>query len=382
MTEDRPSDILIVDDKPENLNVLSRMLEMRGYNVRPALNGDLAIRATLKAPPDLILLDVNMPDMNGYEVCSRLKQDERSANIPVIFISALSDTDDKIQAFRVGGVDYVSKPFRVEEVLARVNAQLTLYKQRRQIEQLLEQQRAYYENLNQLKDQLLSTASHDLKNPLSVIMGYLHLLEQDNPGNDPEFLMHCIGQMKHATERMNSLISDLLDLAKIETGLALTFADTNLNEFLQQCLADHSVSAQAKHIDLEVIPTETNTIARVDAARLAQAINNLLSNAIKYTPEGGSVRLAIESNGDNAVIRVSDTGMGIPAESLPRLFEKFYRVPTEAHQSIEGTGLGLAIAKAVVDQHNGQIWAVSEPGKGSTFSLTLPLTSDQRVSAS
>src|SRR5262249_46352135 len=208
------------------------MLSYRGYNVRAAINGEIALKAAQKAPPDLILLDISMPAMSGFEVCTRLKQDERTAPIPVIFISALNDIADKMQAFRTGGVDYVSKPFHTEEVLARVKAQLTLYHQRREIERLMQQQRTYYENLSQLKDDLLSTASHDLKNPLGIIIGYAHLLETTDAAGEPEFVTQSVREIRKAADRMNALITDLLDLAKIETGLAVQPVPTALNPFL------------------------------------------------------------------------------------------------------------------------------------------------------
>ena len=375
MTTSTQGNILIVDDTPENLELLSQMLTMKGYLVRPAINGEIAIRATLKAPPDLILLDVDMPGMNGYQVCARLKEDARSADIPVIFISALSEVEDKMRAVRAGGVDYVSKPFHVEEVLARVHAHLTLYNQRREIERLVEKQRTYYENLNQMKDDLLSTASHDLKNPLGVIIGYAHLMDQVDLSTEQDLVADSLKEIRRAADRMNLLITDLLDLAKLETGLALKLADVDLNAFLQQCAADHRFSAEEKQIDLAFAPAETSLNLQLDAARLAQVINNLLSNAIKYTPDGGSVRLTAEVEGNKALIRVSDSGLGIPADSLPHLFDKFYRVPTKEHSSIKGTGLGLAIAKAIVEQHNGQIWAESELGTGSMFVVALPLNS-------
>jgi two-component system sensor histidine kinase/response regulator len=371
--ETTQADILIIDDMPENLEVLSQMLQQKGYNVRPAINGEIAIRAALKTPPDLILLDIDMPGMNGYEVCTRLKQDERTTAIPVIFVSAMSEQEDKMRAFRAGGVDYVAKPFHVEEVLARVEAQLTLYNQRREIERLMEKQQYYFEELNQMKDNLLSTASHDLKNPLNVIIGYANLLKTSDLCADPNFAAMSISEIIRAANRMTSLITDLLDLARLETGLALTPTAIDLNSFLYESMANHKFSAEQKSIELECVPLETDILINADHSRLSQVLNNLLSNAIKYTPNGGAVRLAAELDQNSVLIRVMDTGLGIPAESLPRLFEKFYRVPSKEHRSVDGTGLGLAIVKAIVEQHGGQIWVESESGKGSMFSIALPL---------
>src|SRR5262249_4298128 len=223
------------------------------------------------------------------------------------------------------------------------------------IERLMAQQKTYYENLNQLKDDLLSTASHDLKNPLGIIMGYAHLLDDPDAMNDPDLLSVSIKEIRRAAERMNALINDLLDLAKIETGMAIEPVETDLNPFLQQCVDDFRFQKEEKHIDLAFAPGIENIKVPFDPARMSQVIHNLISNAIKYTPEDGKVRLTTEAAGNQIVIRISDTGMGIPAESLPRLFGKFYRVPDEKHSAVKGTGLGLAIAKAIVEQHSGEI---------------------------
>lgn len=366
--------ILIVDDIPDNLEILTDMLTYRGYAVRQAISGENALVAVEQSLPDLILLDVSMPGMNGYEVCAQLKADSRTAAIPVMFISALTSLQDKIQAFRMGGVDYISKPFNAEEVLARVQAQLTLYNQRREIERLLQQQRAYYENLNRLKDDLLNTASHDLKNPLGIIVGYAHLLDSTEAVRDPEFVSQSVVEIRKAAERMNALITDLLDLAKIETGMGIHPADTRLNPFLEQCAEDFRFQTREKHIDLAFVPGSEDTIVSFDSTRISQVIHNLLSNAIKYTPAGGTVKMTSEAAEHKVIIRVIDSGLGIPKDSLPNVFDKFFRVPDEQHAAIKGTGLGLAIAKAIVEQHHGAISVESEIGKGSTFSISLPLS--------
>src|SRR5258708_14565227 len=185
----KPEDILIVDDTAANLGVLSAMLTPQGYTVRPAINGELALKTAQTATPDLILLDIRMPDMDGYEVCKQLKRDERTRDIPVIFISALNDLDDKLKAFQVGGVDYFNKPFYIQEVLARVEIHLTMQRQRREIEPLRRQDHSNFVQLNQLKDQFVTIASHDLKSPLSMITGYASLLEDiDCIRADPEAL--------------------------------------------------------------------------------------------------------------------------------------------------------------------------------------------------
>src|SRR5258708_2135295 len=185
MSNSNPSkgNILIVDDTIANLDFLSSLLEHQGYEIRGVTTGQLALPAIHSEPPDLILLDIKLPDISGYEICQELKQDPTTSDIPIIFISALDEAVDKVKAFGVGGNDYITKPFQIEEVMVRIDYQLTMHRQRQQIEQqtaaieaLREQERAHFENLNRTKDQFLAMASHDLKNPIMVIMGMADLM--------------------------------------------------------------------------------------------------------------------------------------------------------------------------------------------------------------
>lgn len=374
MTQDeKPADILIVDDVAANLNVLSAMLTPQGYTVRPAISGELALKAAQKSPPDLILLDIRMKDMNGYQVCEALKADERLRDIPVIFISALNDIEDKLKAFQVGGVDYINKPFYIEEVIARVQTHLILLNQRREIARLREQDRQYYEELGKMKDQFVTVASHDLKSPLALVRGYTELLgDFDFVRNDPEAKSY-VEWILRGIVNMQRLITNLLDLARIETGHDLRLGPVPLAKFLSDCLANCTLKANEKHITLSFTPPPADLIQVVDETKMAQVLDNLLSNALKYTPENGHVELSADIIEDQLVIRITDNGMGIPAAALPHLFERFYRVQYKDYMNNEGTGLGLSIVKAIVEQHGGKIWVESEEGSGSIFSITLPL---------
>jgi two-component system, sensor histidine kinase and response regulator len=371
---DNNGTILIVDDTPANLDLLGAMLADEGYDVRPAINGQVALMAVRASLPDLILLDINMPGKNGYEVCQELKADEQTAEVPIIFLSALDEIADKVRAFQVGGVDYITKPFQFEEVLARVENQLTLYRQRREIEELREKERRYFEELNKMKDQFVNTVSHDLKNPINNIMGYAEmLLEDEDPIDDLDEIRDIVARILYSSQQMYALVTDLLDLAKIEAGMALTLNPVPLNKFLDEHVKDFELLARHKQIKLIYSPPETEIIVTIDSSRLGQVLSNLLSNAIKYTPEAGEVEIVTEIDGDYILIRIVDTGLGIPTEDVPHLFDKFYRVRREEHLTSEGTGLGLSIAKAIVEKHSGKIWAESELGAGSVFNIALPV---------
>jgi two-component system, sensor histidine kinase and response regulator len=368
------ADILIVDDTTANLNVLSTMLSQRGYRVRAAINGEMALKSARKTPPDLILLDISMPGMNGYEVCSELKADAQTRHIPIIFVSALDSVSDKVKAFQVGGVDYISKPYQLEEVLVRVQNQLTLFRQRQEIEMLREKDRLYFEELSRTKDHFVSMASHDLKNPLSVVMGYVGLLEECQPIREDPIARQYLERIQFGAENMLRLITDLLDLARIETGLSLTLGTLPFMAYLRACMAELEMQARAKQIALSFSTPDSEFVMLIDESKIRQVLNNLLSNALKYTPSGGRVELSAARESEQVHIRVADTGLGIPAQDLPHIFDKFYRVRREDHMAVEGTGLGLSIAKAIVEQHQGKIWVESELGVGTTMHVVLPLS--------
>jgi len=366
--------ILMVDDLPSNLQTLSDLLTAYGYINVQARDGQTALNLVQADLPDLILLDIYMPGMDGYEVCRRLKADERTKHIPVVFISALSDIDNVVKAFEAGGADYIVKPFQFREVLARVVSQLTLVRQRREIETLRAQDRQHFESLQRMKDQFIRMATHDLRNPLNVILGYANIIERLNI-SDPDLSLRneAVENIRDSVEKMRSLVSDLLDFAQFETGTYLTLAPVLLSQFIDKCLNRLHVVAVQKNIELAYTALAEAVTINVDETYMARAIDNLVSNAIKYTPAGGRVEVQIERTDQQVCIRVADTGLGIPEEDLPHIFDPFYRVRYAGHEQVEGSGLGLSIVKTVVEQHHGQVMVESRPGKGSTFRVTLPV---------
>jgi signal transduction histidine kinase len=367
------SDILIVDDTPQNLKLLTTMLTERGYRVRPAINGEIALQTARKTPPQLILLDIQMPGMDGYEVCQRLKDDEMTQDIPVIFLSALDSTEDKVKAFRVGGVDYITKPFQLEEVLARVEAQLMLFKQWREIEKFLRRERSYYERLSQTKEDMMRMASHDLKNPLGIILGYSEMLLDYPEVKDHPELVRYIGAIQKSASSMKDLVHDLLDLAQVASGIAFEKDLHDWPPLVAEEVDTFQLLAQKKNIKLIYEAPPATMQLFISPARMRQVLSNLLSNAIKYTPDGGQVRVWMEASDQQMQTHIEDTGLGIPERDMPHLFEKFYRVNSDSHKDIEGTGLGLAIAQEISKQHDGYIAVRSVHGKGSDFIITLPL---------
>lgn len=365
--------ILIIDDTPMNVDLLSALLSKEGYDIQAAGNGSLALDMVQQSPPDLILLDIMMPGLDGYQVCQALKANEQTREIPVIFISALDHVDDIVKAFEVGGVDYITKPFQRQEVRARVKSHLTLIQQRRQIEEQLQHEVQTYQALDKMKDQFIYSATHDLKNPLNIILGFTYLLENIDGATFEVEGKHYLAAIQRGVMKMQALIQDMLELAKLQANTKLSLSSISLNDLLAAAMRDFEMPAREKNITLTFQPCEEAVTLWVDQQRMARVIENLVSNAIKYTPEGGTVQVRAGLEDNTAIIQVTDTGLGIPEKDLPHLFEPFFRVQEESHQAVEGTGVGLTIVQTIVQQHGGHVSVESELGKGSTFRIALPL---------
>ncbi len=367
------ADILVVDDNQANLRLLTDVLSSRNYRVHEALNGPEALRIAQSALPDLVLLDISMPGMDGFEVCTRLKADVSTRDIPVIFISALSDIDDVVRGFEVGGVDYITKPFKFREVLARIASQLTLVRQRQEIEALRHQDRQTFESLNRMKNEFIRMATHDLRNPLNVILGYRSVLQRLTVAEEHRALMdEALQAIDDNVEKMRKLVTDMLDLAQMETSWQFKPAPVSLAGLLEKAVGNFHLIAEQKGITLALAPPTGDTTVIVDASAITRVVDNLIVNALKYTPPGERIAVRAKLRGQHAIIQVGDTGIGIPPEDVPRVFDAFYRVKRPDVPDVEGTGLGLSIVKAIVERHGGHVDVRSKVGTGSVFSVILP----------
>ncbi len=415
-------DILVVDDSVDSLQLLKDMLGKAGYHVRVASDGALALLSVAFNPPDLILLDVKMPDMDGFEVCRRLKSDVKSRDIPVIFISGLGEISQRVQGFNVGGVDYITKPFEVEEVLARVKTQLRLRELAEKLEQKVYERteelereitehkrteeelikyRMHLEDLvvertkelsesnsqltiardaanaaNEAKSRFLANMSHELRTPLNAILGYAQIIKQSTLD---ERQRKGVITIANSGNHLLTLISDILDLSKIEAHkLKIHPAVVHFPSFLGTIEDIIRVRAELKNLNF-VFETESDLPCGVmaDETRLRQVLLNLLGNAVKFT-DAGQVAFwvtVLSRKEDSAGIRfeVKDTGPGIASDKLETIFAPFEQAGETA--SREGTGLGLAISRQLVHMMGGEICVKSEVGHGSTFcfELNLPL---------
>jgi len=369
------SNILVVDDIRENLRLLYNLLTGHGYDVRPVSNGNRAISSAQFRPPDLILLDILMPEMDGYEVCKRLKADERTREIPVIFISALHETFDKVKAFEIGGVDYITKPFQEGEVLARVETHLSLRNMQKQLQTQNAQLQRSDEALRQAnasKDTFFSIIAHDLRSPFTALLGYaeiaLHYLDKSSKEEMKEY----ITQIKSSAESLYALLENLLTWSRLQRGVMnYRPEDFSLNTIVEPIVSLFSSTAEQKQIRLCPRVPET-IVVHADTNMISTVIRNLLSNALKFTETGGSITIAARQDAECIEVAVSDTGVGIPADKLPKLFRIDTKLTTTGTAGEKGTGLGLPLCKDLIEKNDGALWVESESGKGSTFRFTLP----------
>jgi signal transduction histidine kinase len=362
--------ILIVDDTPANLRLLSGMLAEQGYKVRSVINGQMALTAAQAAPPDLILLDIRMPEMSGYEVCEHLKAEEQTRDIPIVFISALDATEDKVKAFATGGVDYITKPFQLEEVLARVETHLALCNLRRSLQQEISERDKLIAEL----DAYAHTVAHDLKNPLGTLIGFSSMLETSYTELSDEQLHLCVSTIARNGRKMTNIIEELLLLASVrkveDVEIEALNMATIVSEVLER-LADMIAEHQA-----EIITPEAWPAALGHGPWVEEVWVNYVSNALKYGGQPPRVELGGKAPGEaHGQVRfwVRDNGAGLSAEDQARLFTPF----TQIHQArAKGHGLGLSIVQRIAEKLGGQVGVESKVGQGSVFFFTLPSAED------
>lgn len=363
------STILVVEDDLSMLAGVKEMLQFAGYEVITAEDGLAGLRALQQTRPDLIISDIMMPGMDGYEFLRKVRENPKWLDIPIIFLTAKGEKADIRLGKQLGVDDYLTKPFDTEDLLVAVEAKL---KRSRELQAVAE------DRLTQLRRGILDTLSHELRTPLTLIHGYAELISEET-GLGAEELKSFLRGLRTGSERLNRLVEDLLLLISLETGeMAEDFARrqqrVSTEAIVRQVALIYrsELSRRGSPLRLTVELPESLPEVMGDMEYLVDALSRLVDNAIKFSkPEGGEIRLRASQDGAWVRLEVEDEGIGIPAAELPRLFQPLYQVNRKRMEQ-QGAGVGLAIAKGLVELHGGRIEVESEEGVGSRFSILLP----------
>lgn len=363
-----PHTVLVVDDQSVNLRHLTTILHGAGYTVITGSNSKEALEQINTRSPDIVLLDVMMPGMDGFSLCRKLKKDTRFSDIPLIFLTSLSQKEDIIEGFNAGANDYIIKPFNQQELLARVRNHLHLY------DTLLENKRLtrLSDDASRSKTEFLASMSHEIRTPLNSIIGMAEVLTDTSLTNEQR---NYVRIFRSAGESLLEIINDILDLSKIEAGQTEVEAiDFHLPSLLDSVVSILSVRAaeQNTQLSIHIQPDVPNGLSG-DPTRLRQILINLVGNGLKFT-ENGTVGINVTIDSDHKLLfSIKDTGIGIPKEKQKLIFDSFTQADSLTTRKYGGTGLGLTICQKLTTMMDGRIWLESSPGKGSTFFFTCGL---------
>lgn len=362
--------ILIVDDVMSNVLLLKVLLTNEKFQIATASNGRQALDQVIKEKPDLVLLDVMMPDMSGFEVSQQLKANPETAEIPIIFLTALNSTADIVKGFQVGGNDFISKPFNKEELIIRVTHQISLIAAKRIIVAQTEELRKTIIG----RDKLYSVIAHDLRSPMGSIKMVLNMLILNLPSDTigPE-MYELLTMANQTTEDVFSLLDNLLKWTKSQIGkLKVVYQDIDMVEVTEGVIEIFSMVAELKKISIRLeTPSKLEVYADIDMIKTV--IRNLLSNAINFSNEETEILVTVQEQEGMAVVSVKDSGCGIDEENQKKLLHTDTHFSTFGTNNEEGSGLGLLLCQDFVIKNGGRLWFTSAKGEGSTFSFSIPL---------
>ena len=364
--------ILIVDDVMSNVLLLKILLTNEKFQVCTANCGKTCIEQAKAEHPDLILLDVMMPDINGFDTAVIMKKDPELADIPVIFLTALNTPQDLVHGFQVGASDFLTKPFNKEELVMRVMQQISLVAAKRIIEQQNKELKATLSN----RDKMYSVIAHDLRSPMASIRMVLNLVVQSASVETvgPE-LYALLDQANKESEEVHDLLDNLLKWTKSQTGrLNVVLQDLDLKDIVPGVVEIFEIIAQTKRIKLDLQPASEPLVVHADNDMLKTVVRNFLSNAIKFSPEDSTIEIIMSREGENAKVSVRDHGVGIAADRLESIFHK--GETTYGTGGEEGSGLGLQLCQDFAKKNGGDCTVESVEGEGSTFSVLIPLKKD------
>lgn len=369
-----PDMILIVDDNPENIFSLKKVLELNNFNVDTAYSGEEALKKILKNTYVLIILDVQMPGMDGFEVAETLSGYSKTKNVPIIFLSAVN-TDKRFitKGYASGGIDYVTKPVDADILLLKVKTFYRLYEQAAELtatQAILREEIEFRKAAEVKKDEFISIASHELKTPLTSIKGYVQILQRSINNPNKELSKSYLDRTQAQINKLSNLVSDLLDISKIESGKI----EYNIEffDFGQMVKNTIEIVEQTQECSITLKSFVENIRIYGDETRLEQVIINYLTNALKYSPDCKEVEVNFYlKQGGDIYLGVKDFGIGVPAHLQEQVFDKFYRVE-ESSTRFQGLGIGLYISSEIIKRHGGTFGVQSGTGKGSEFYFTLP----------
>ncbi|MFE4107278.1 response regulator [Almyronema epifaneia] len=414
-------DILVVDDRADNLRLLSHLLNEQGYKVRKVIKGELVFDVIQVNPPDLILLDIIMPQMNGFEICQRLKADPNTQDIPIIFLSALDEPLDKVKAFSIGGADYITKPFEIQEVVARIEHQLNIIRLQNQLKQQnwqlqqevqerhkaekalqqlnqdletrvqqrtaelttanqqlqrlegqLRQSLAQEQELSAFKSRIITTISHEYRTPLAIISSSAGVLEEYREKLTEQLQLKHLGRIQHSVQHLTQLVNDVLFLEQTDFGqIDFNPQPLALLPFCQALVEEVQLASPHHTHRIEFSHQGDCPLATWDGRVLKKTFVHLLNNAIKYSPASSVVHFRLRCWAESVEFQVQDAGIGIPTIDQASLFESFWRASNVGN--LPGVGLGLSIVKKCVERQQGAIAFESQEGVGTTFTVRLPI---------
>jgi len=369
MSINKSKTILIIDDIRINVMLLESILSEE-YQVISATDGHMGLMLASEKKPDLILLDIVMPEMDGYEICKQLKSNPETQAIPVIFVSAKDKIDDEMKGLEFGAVDYIAKPLAEELVKLRVAIHLGIAEDKKIHAQLTEE-KSQAEIVSRTTVDILSRISHEFRTPLNAILGFAQLLQMDD-----DLLIEqaeSVEEIYKAGGHLLNLISGVLELNDFHfpEEIPLNLSTVSLQDLIKTVLAGYEPLASERHIEINnLIALSEDITLRVDASRLNRSLENLISNAVLYNREYGKIILSYEIQGDNLKICIQDSGEGLTEAEIEQVFHPFDRL--HKHATIEGAGLGLLITRSLMDSLEGKLGVESTPNEGSTFWLEFP----------
>jgi two-component system sensor histidine kinase/response regulator len=367
--------VLIVDDNSNNVKIIALALQPLNFKLVIATSGKTAIEMVEKTRPDLVLLDVMMPGMDGFETCKIIKSKEENSNLPVIFLTALTDKENTLKGFEYGGVDYITKPFNKDELISRVKTHLELKLTRDELERTSK----YLYSLNAVKDKLFSVIGHDLRSPLGSVKMYLEYLSETLDELSPDKLHSTFDVLVKTVDEVFSLLENLLGWAKSQSGnLSINKELIVLSDLINNVYSLNKGNLKFKNISFSLnIAPETTIFA--DLISITAVFRNLLSNAIKFTPVGGSISVNSVIDNENVIIEFKDTGIGISEENMVKIFDSTQHITTFGTNREVGSGLGINLCKDFTLKNGGKLWVKSKVGEGSSFFLSLPANENEMI---